>query len=67
MIDETNLTTEDIEVNVWAVADVETFGVDLTEVSPGQSHLEELLFIKHVPKRCRGDPFVLVDLRPWYS
>jgi hypothetical protein len=33
----------------------------------GSDDLDALLFIKHVLKRCRSDPVVLVDRDPWYN
>lgn len=66
-IAETTLNVEETEVYVWAAVDVDTFEVVHIEVSPDRTDLDALLFIKHVLKRCRGNPVVLVDRGPWYN
>lgn len=52
---------------VWAAVDVDTVEVVHIEVSPGRSDLDAVLFLKAVPKRCRGQPVIVVDRGPWYN
>lgn len=61
------MRVEDDEVYKWAAVGVDTFEVVDIEVSPGQSDLNVLLFLKTVLKRCRGKPIILVDRGPWYN
>ena len=63
-VDETKVSVEDDEVYVWAAVDVDTFEVVHIEVSPGRSDLNATLFLRTVPKRCRGQAMTVVNRGP---
>lgn len=67
VVDETSIhLANGREVFGWAALDGDTKEVLLTWITQGRSSLEALLFMKNVVRRCRGDPFVMVDRGVWY-
>lgn len=63
-VDETKVEVDGEEVYVWAAVDCETLEVLHVDVSPGQSSLDALLFLKDVLKPCRGRPAPAGDRGP---